>query len=353
MIRTRYFWSATAVLALSSLPAPAQPTPPTPTGTAAPPAPTAKAAPPTRPATDVAATVNGQPILEGAVQRGLNRYPPERWAEARAELLNYLIDNALLDQYVMQFQIKVEKAEVDKKIEDIKAEIKKTQKKEFDKFLADMKLTEAELREHVTADLRWEKFATNQATDKVLLDLFNSNKEMFDGSMMRARHILLAPGDDPRAAAAAMEQLQTVKKQIEAAVAAGLAKLPADADAAAREKERVRLTDEAFAAKAKEISVCPSKAQGGDLEEWFGRVGIMVEPFSRAAFALKPYQISDVVKTQFGYHLILATERKPGKEVKFEAVKEEVKEVYYDKLREAIVAQVRPKAKIEITPVKP
>ena len=60
----------------------------------------------------------------------------------------------------------------------------------------------------------------------------------------------------------------------------------------------------------------------------------MVAPFSQAAFSLQPFQMSDVVKTQFGYHLILVTERKPGREVKFEDVKEMVKEELDRQMRE-------------------
>jgi peptidyl-prolyl cis-trans isomerase C len=60
--------------------------------------------------------------------------------------------------------------------------------------------------------------------------------------------------------------------------------------------------------------------------------------------------MSDVVKTQFGYHLILVTDRRAGHEVKFEDVKPLVKEVYSDRLREAVIAAMRPRAKIEITP---
>jgi peptidyl-prolyl cis-trans isomerase C len=337
MLHNRPTWSALAVLALSCLSAPAQPTP---------------APAPAPPADAVAATVNGQPIHEVALRRGLDRIPKENQAAARTELLNYLIDTVLVDQYVQQFQVKVDKDEVDKTVDKIKTEIKQTQNKEFAKFLAELKLTEAQLRDQVAADLRWEKFATGQATDKVLTDLFAGNKEMFDGSKVRARHILLTP-TDAKGADEAVAQLRAIKQEIEAAAAAGVAKLPADADAAAREKERIKLTVEAFAARAEKVSACPSgKATGGDIN-WFGRVDTMVEPFARAAYALKEYQMSEPVKTEFGYHLILVTDRKPGHDVKFDEVKEDVKAVYYHKLREAIVAQVRPKAKIEITPVKP
>ena len=76
----------------------------------------------------------------------------------------------------------------------------------------------------------------------------------------------------------------------------------------------------------------------------------MVEPFAKAAFELKPFQMSDVVATEFGYHLILVTAKKPGTPKKFEEVKEDVKLLYAMKLREAVLAQMKPKAKIEIAP---
>jgi peptidyl-prolyl cis-trans isomerase C len=74
----------------------------------------------------------------------------------------------------------------------------------------------------------------------------------------------------------------------------------------------------------------------------------MVEPFARAAFALKPFQMSEPVTTEFGVHLILAVDLKPGKEVKFEEVRPYVQEVYGERLREAVLTSYKPRSKIEI-----
>ncbi len=59
---------------------------------------------------------------------------------------------------------------------------------------------------------------------------------------------------------------------------------------------------EKFSAIAKDVSLCPSKKRGGDLGT-FGR-GQMVKEFEKAAFTLEKGQISGIVKTQFGYHII-------------------------------------------------
>jgi len=267
--------------------------------------------------------------------------------QARPDLLNYLVDNMLIEQHLKQVGVDIPKADVDKRIDEMRAELKKVGK-EFDKMLTELKVSESELRDHITADLRWYKYATSQANDKVLRELFDSSKDLFDGSTVRARHILISTGPDARAAETAAATLQGLKKQIEAQVEAGLAKLPATTDKLARERARGTLMTDAFAAAAKEKSECPTKNNGGDVG-WFQKAGFMVAPFAQAAFALPAFQISDVVRTPFGYHLILVTERKAGRDVKFEEVKEMVKEVYCDRLRETLAAQVRARSKIVVT----
>jgi parvulin-like peptidyl-prolyl isomerase len=72
------------------------------------------------------------------------------------------------------------------------------------------------------------------------------------------------------------------------------------------------------------------------------------EPFAKAAFALKVGDISDVVQTDFGYHLIKVTDRKAGTASDFNKIKEEVREMLVEELRVQILAEQRQTAKVEI-----
>src|SRR5262249_14079169 len=149
----------------------------------------------------------------------------------------------------------------------------------------------------------------------VLRDMFEKNLDMFNGSQVRARHILIAIKDgqkDP-----ALNEVATIKKGIEAEVVQAMAQLPPTADPLTREKTRAQALETAFSQAAMKRSTWPSSKNGG-ARYYFRRIGEMVEPFARAAFALKPYQMSEPVASEFGYHLILAVDHKPGKEVKFE-----------------------------------
>ncbi len=325
------FWAGCAVVG-SEMALQAQPP--------AAPASVAPAGDPSRPV----ATVNGAPISYLALERALERFPEEKRAEMRTEILSFLVDNILIDQYLTQIKIEVPAKEIEDRLTAMSAEAK-TEGKEFSKILEELKLGPAELRQHLTADIRWDKYLDKQATPQVMQQMFDANKDVFDGATVRARHILLpvAEGAKPDEARA---QLMAYKADIEKQVAAGLAKLPPGTDNLATEKERVKLLDDAFAKIATEHSTCPSKAQGGDVG-FFGREGAMVEPFSKAAFAQQPYKLGEPVVTKFGCHLILTLEKKPGREVKLDDVKDEVKEYYAEKLREHLSLHLRKSAKIQ------
>src|SRR5262249_47039387 len=156
--------------------------------------------------------------------------------------------------------------------------------------------------------MRWDRFAMSQATDQAVLALFNSNKTLFDGSLVRARHILVAPpAGDSQAQAVAKNRLIAIKADVMKRSTQAGPKLPAQTDNVEKEKTRNKAIEDAFGEFAGKESTCPSKSQGGNLG-WFP-FSSMVETFAKAAFALRPFEMSDVVTTQFGYHLILVTDR--------------------------------------------
>lgn len=298
-----------------------------------------------------AATVNGEPIPESAVQRALRPVPKEHQVKAREQVINFLIDNALIDQHLVKLKVPASKEEVDARMQKIREEAAKN-KQDIDKILKELGLSEAEMRQQVTADLRWENYVKGQTDDKVLADFFKNNRDWFDGSQVRARHILIAmePGAAVAKREAAKVKLAALKKQIAAEAGQTAAKIDPKADAAARQQGQTKALGEAFA-RATEISDCPSKKDGGDLG-WFFRIGSMVEPFAKAAFAMQEGQMSDVVETEYGYHLILVTGKMAGKDVKFDDVKEDVREILAEKIRDELLPQLRKTAKIEITQQK-
>jgi parvulin-like peptidyl-prolyl isomerase len=296
-----------------------------------------------------AATVNGFPITEKAVYRALRQFPDSTKEMARKEIMAHLIENALIDQYLNAIKINVEEAEINALVNELKAELIQA-KKDYAKELDAMLLTEAEFRAEISAQMKWEKFLKQQATDAALKKMFDeSPPEMFDGTLVRARHILLSPEDDESKQKEAAGTLRGIKKVVEDESAKAVAALPATADALAKEQAKIAKVEELFTAYAKQYSVCPSKKDGGDLN-YFPRAGAMVEPFAKAAFAVKPYEMTDVVVTDFGYHLILVTTRRQGTPRKFEEVKEDVRELYAMRLREAVLTAMKPKAEVVMTP---
>ena len=295
-----------------------------------------------------AVKVNGQEIPEMAVWRALRQFPAEEREIARKEILNHLIENALIDQYLTALKITAEPAEVDKLIAELKDELKKGMK-EYAKELEAMLLTESEFRLEVTAQMKWDKFLKQQGTDEALKKMFEAAPNMFDGSMVRARHILLTPGEDKAKQTEAATKLRGIKAAVEQEAAKSAAALPATVTALEREQDKAKRAEEVFAAFAKQDSTCPSKKDGGDLN-FFPRVGAMVEPFAKAAFDLKVGDLTDAVATEFGYHLILCTAKNPGKQPTFDQAKEAVRAVYAMRLRDAVVGQMKPKAKIETSP---
>ncbi|RTL53742.1 MAG: peptidylprolyl isomerase [Bradyrhizobiaceae bacterium] len=100
-----------------------------------------------------------------------------------------------------------------------------------------------------------------------------------------------------------------------------------------------------FAELAKKKSKDPGASDGGDLG--FFTKDQMVPEFSAAAFALKPGEISEPVKSQFGWHVIKVEEKRPRKAPDFDQVKPQIEAFVVRKAQADYVAKLRSEAKIE------
>jgi parvulin-like peptidyl-prolyl isomerase len=190
-------------------------------------------------------------------------------------------------------------------------------------FLNRLGITEEQMRADIRNDYRWVAYVESQAKESVLRKYFEANRAAFDGSEIHVKHILVKA---PEGVSPDLKELaRRTAEDLRAKIKAG----------------------QAFEDVCK-YSECPSKEKGGELP-WFPRKGVMSEPFAAAAFGLKEGELSPVVETEFGYHLIVVLEKRPGKEAKpFEEVKDEVKTWYAEDLRRAEVARLRKKADIQV-----
>lgn len=287
------------------------------------------------------AKVNGVAITTADFDREVGRYEqqmammgqpvsPEQLKEIKGKVLDGMIDRELLFQESKKEGIKVDKAEVDQRISALKQKFPKEE--EFKQTLERLGLTEASLRTQFEQELAVKALVDKKfggkvtVTEQDMKKFYNDNPDYFKTQeRVRASHIL--------------------------------AKVDAGANDADKKKARQKIEDvqkkvkkgEDFGALAKQYSDCPSSAKGGDLD-YFQR-GQMVKPFEDAAFAMKVGDVSNIVETQFGYHLIKLTDKQGAGKVSFDEAKDKIKGyLEQQKMGEEVkqyVAQLKQKGKVE------
>lgn len=290
--------------------------------------------------TDPVAKVNGTIITRLDLDRAVkvlvsqNRLPqplpPESLKQAEEAALDQLISAELLYQAGQKTEIKDLDKQVDEKVSQNKAKFPSAE--EFEKALKSVEMTEKDLKEFTRKDVVISNFIEKNIAEKTKVTeadakkFYDDNPDKFKQEpSVKASHILCGVE-----ASATAEEKKKAKEKAEALL------------------KRIKAGED-FATLAKSESTCPSSKQGGDLG--FFSKGQMVAPFEKAAFALKPGEVSDVVETQFGYHIIKLTEKKEGGTIKFDEVKEKIENYLKNlKIQKAIgeyLVELKGKAKIE------
>jgi peptidyl-prolyl cis-trans isomerase C len=301
----------------------------------------------------VAVTVNGANITEGEVDKLINMQlagTPNRSPEVieqykkilRQQALEGLIVGRLLDEKVKDTNIVVTDEEVTSRLKEIASLQKPAMSLEdFKKKMEEYGQNFDEVKGQVRKGLSYQKLIEAQPGGKISVteqdanNFYTENIKHFETpEQVRASHILIKPdtsdpnADPNQAKAKALTKIKGLLEQIKAG-----------AD---------------FAQLARDNSACPSATRGGDLD-FFPR-GQMEPSFEKAAFAMDVNQVSDIVETSYGYHIIKVTDRKPAVVTPFEQVKDQIinqlKQRKLSEVARQYVQSLRAGAKIVYPPGK-
>ena len=313
-------------------------------GSGTPPAAPAPPAPPKPVPADlpaIVARVNGEDIKKEDFEKMIKTViasnqgrpiPAEQRDQILRSLLDQLVVYTLLNQEAKARGLTATDAEIEAKLQQVRQQFP-TQEL-FDKALKERNMTvegfkhDARMDVNATKVMEAELSTIPGPSDAEAKDFYTKNPNDFkQEEAVRASHILIKV--DPSADAA-------TKAKAKATIGSVLKKAKAGQD---------------FGKLAQEYSQDQgSAAQGGDLN-YFPKAQMLPE-FSNAAFAMQPGQISDVVTTQYGYHIIKLTDRKPGRVVPFEEAAPQIKQFLEQKKKQdkqnAFVEALKKKSKIEV-----
>ncbi|OWK35967.1 peptidylprolyl isomerase [Fimbriiglobus ruber] len=296
----------------------------------------AKLAPPARPsppapATDVAATVNGEVIRRDQVDAAMKPLGasavPQSATQARMlrlEVLNDLIDDLLLRQFLRQYGSKVESREVDKHVRALTESLRR-QGKSLADYCRETSQTEVSVRDSLTAQIQFARYVAEKSPEAELRKFYEANRDFFDKVTVKAHQIVLrvSQATPPEERAAARQKLAEVRAEILAG-------------------------KQTFADAARKYSMDATALDGGAIGSITRRDAIVDEPIARAAFALKVGEVSEPTETDYGIHLVQITERKPGPATTYEGVAGAVREFYADEFRQNLTKDLRKRGKIQI-----
>jgi len=293
------------------------------------------------PSIDKIAIVNGSVITGEEFNRELNQVKQRfsqqgveisspQLEDIRNEILDNLINLELLFQESQNNGIKVEKEAIDSQITSLKQKF--SNDNEFEKLLSELKLSERALKLQIKKRIAIQELIKTQIVQKIKITdeeskvFYDTYPDLFKQSeRIKASHILIKvePDADEIKKAEAKQKIKKIQQELN--------------------------KDKDFAALAEEFSEGPSKTNGGDLGHF--QRGQMVKPFEDAAFALKPEEISDIVETQFGYHLIKVVDKQPEKTISYEDVKNDLAQhLKQEKTKQEVneyIQKLREKSKIE------
>ena len=229
--------------------------------------------------------------------------PEQLQGQVRTEVLDQIIGRELIYQESQKKGVKADTELVEQELSAIKKRF--PDQKKFEEALAKMNLSEEKLKNQISersvirAFIEKEIVSKIEVSDEEAKAFYEKNPTYFKRpEEVHAQHILIKSGkeDDDKKKSASRKELMEIKKRADAG--------------------------EDFSELAKAHSQGPSAPKGGDLG-YFSK-GKMVPAFEKAAFELKPEEVSDIVETRFGFHLIKVIDRREASTVSLEEARPKI-----------------------------
>ena len=282
------------------------------------------------------AIVNGQEISGEAVQFELDRLVrfymshgmtveevKKNLTKLEEKALEQAIGAKLLLDEAAKLEMPVSAVEIDAEVSKVITQVGGPEN--YKKALEAQGISEEQFRKELLKGAKVNKLVEKACsgvadpTDDEVAAFYEAHKDEYvEPEQVLCQHILVKGTDD-----AALDKIKAIRERV-----------VAGAD---------------FAEEAKKNSDCPSGQQGGSLG-WFGR-GMMVPEFDKAAFEMKKGEVSGIVTTQFGYHIIYKADQKGGGKQTLVDVHDQIRDLLRHEARgramDAYVAELREKANIE------
>jgi peptidyl-prolyl cis-trans isomerase C len=303
---------------------------------------------------------NATPILEQFKKASPSvEQTPERIADIKKRVLDQMIDDRLLVEEAKKKNIRVSQLEVDDGVKKVRSRF--ATEEEFNKELEKEGMSSDDFRKHIQEQLATIKLIDQEVKAKTPPPSDDEIKSLYDtlDAILRDKPI---PGSHTPSELEELKALaKAVARRFDERVRARhiLIRVAPDASKAEKDAALQKMKDiqarlkkgEDFAELAKKYSEDPgSKDHGGDLG-YFSR-GDMVPAFDKAAFALDVGQTSDIVTTDFGYHIIQVQEKKAASKMSLDEIKDDLRDYLFQqrgaKRFESYVKDLRAKADIKI-----
>ncbi len=294
------------------------------------------------PEEELVARVNGHGItrteFDVLVQSNVEQYerqsnqpfPEEQRMPLQQQVLEGLITRTVLEMEIESLGLSVSQERYERTMAEFKSQF--PDENAYRQALAQQGFTEERFENELRRQLSIENLITTQALEGLSLEeaelreFYQDNPEYFQRpEQITARHIILTTqnAEDEAERNVIRARIDDIRERIQAG--------------------------EDFAEMAREYSEDGSASQGGRLGT-FGR-GQMVPEFEEVAFSLEVGELSTVVETRFGYHLVQVTEKTPEQTVPFEDARDNIEEFLLEDTRNQVaqeyVMDLRESARVE------